>query len=782
MNKKLLLSIVFAIVGMIANTSAQNGCAGQFKTFTIGGWGTVCNGGNPGCYRDANFAAAFPNGLTIGCGSNTLTLTSSLAVQNFLPSGGTPAVLSGASVNPGGSISNTLASQLVGVTLALGFDAYDPNFSASANSFGSLVILQGPHAGMTVAQFLQLANNVIGGCSSAYTPSQINATATAINENYDNGTIDNGYLDCTNFRIGLIVGSDVTCNGGQNGHVDVTVTGGVPPYYYMLNNGSASGATNQTTYTFNGLGAGSYTVTVTDSNNQMASGSNTFSIGQPSLITATTSSTPVSCFGGSNGTASVSNIAGGVGPYTVLWSTGSSANTITGLTAGSYTVIITDSNQCSVEKSVMVNQPTLLGYSSSTNDALCYGVANGSATITPNGGTAPYTILWSNGSTSFTRNDLMANTVYTAVITDNNSCTINVSVSVGQPSPVAIGTTTSQAVCVGGNGSATATPSGGTAPYSYSWNTNPVQTSATAQLPLGTWTVTVTDANGCVSSAQVTITLLTCEGFTTVTQGGYGAKCAGNNWGCYVKNNFATAFPTGLTIGSGTRFLRLTSATAVQNFLPSGSTPRALNPGTLVNPSSNAYSNVLAGQTVALTLSLGFDAANPNFSSSSTPLGSLVVTSGTFIGMTVTQLLNIANTVLGGGTSPYTASQINGALDAVNNNYDGGTMNLGYLACPCPTNRAEAEALSQVVTKFDMYPNPSRAASTIEFMMNYNTTAKVMIYNMNGQLISSLFDSNVLAEVKTSISIDTSNLKTGVYIVKLVTVKETVNKSLLVIE
>ena len=171
-------------------------CEGEFKTFTQGGYGTSCNGNNPGCYRDANFAGAFPNGLVVGCGNNKLTFTSSSAIENYLPAGGSSSVITSSAVNPTSS-RGVLSGQLVALTLSAGFDAYDPNFSQSNTSLGSLTISSGTFAGMTVSNFLQIANDVIGGCSTAYSLSQINAAATAINENFDNGTVDRHYLNCS---------------------------------------------------------------------------------------------------------------------------------------------------------------------------------------------------------------------------------------------------------------------------------------------------------------------------------------------------------------------------------------------------------------------------------------------------------------------------------------------------------------------------------------------------------------------------------------------------------
>ena len=421
--------------------------------------------------------------------------------------------------------------------------------------------------------------------------------------------------------------------------------------------------------------------------------------------------------------------------------------------------------------------------STSVTNVSCYGGSNGSATVTPQGGTAPYTILWNNGNTAFTRTGLSANVTYTAVVTDAHGCQTNVTTSVTQPMALAISIAKTNVTCYGGYGSATATVTGGTAPYTYSWNTNPVQTTQTADLKVGTWTVSITDANGCTASANVALVLLSCEGFTTVTQGGYGAKCSGGNWGCYLVNNFASRFPTGLTIGSGSRFIKLTSAAAVQAFLPSGTTPRALNAGTLTNPTTKTYSNVLAGQTVALTLSLKFD-ANPSFSPSSTSLGSLVVSTGTFAGKTVNELLSIANTILGGGSSPYTATQINDAIDAVNRNYDNGTVNLGYLACPCTTSggskMAYATSNNTHETSAVLYPNPVNERSYFDFTINYDSNVKVELYNMNGQLVGTIYTNEAKADNNYSVTIEGSSLSSGMYILKLSTDREVINKTLVV--
>jgi hypothetical protein len=168
----------------------------DFKTYTQGGWGARAFGNNPGVYLNARFASVFPNGLTIGCGSKTLRLTSAAAVQYFLPSGGTPAALSQSLVNPGRLYKNTLAGNLVALTLNLAFDAADPAFAPATGSLGNQTIITGTFAGWTINQVAALANNVLGGCVTTYTPSQINNILNLINNNFNSGC-NNGLINCS---------------------------------------------------------------------------------------------------------------------------------------------------------------------------------------------------------------------------------------------------------------------------------------------------------------------------------------------------------------------------------------------------------------------------------------------------------------------------------------------------------------------------------------------------------------------------------------------------------
>lgn len=132
----------------------------------------------------------------------------------------------------------------------------------------------------------------------------------------------------------------------------------------------------------------------------------------------------------------------------------------------------------------------------------------------------------------------------------------------------------------------------------------------------------------------------------------------------YRESKFASAFPKGLTIGACGRTVLLTSSSAVQHFLANSGEPEMLASGAFTNPTN--IKNTLAGQTVALTLNIKFNMVNKSINDSTASVGDLVITSGMFSGITVNQLLDIANNTLG-GCSNYSPSDVNSALYSLNN-------------------------------------------------------------------------------------------------------------------
>src|SRR5207248_1844292 len=172
--------------------------------------------------------------------------------------------------------------------------------------------------------------------------------------------------------------TNVLCNGGSDGSVTVNPGGGVPGYTYLWSptGGNAATASN--------LIAGIYTIVVTDNNGCTIS--STATVTEPTAVAAIGSTvTDVSCNGGNNGSATVAS-NGGTPGYGYVWSpAGGNAITANNLSAGTYTVTVTDNNGCSITSTAVITEPTVLAANGSTvTNVSCFGGANGSATVAAN--------------------------------------------------------------------------------------------------------------------------------------------------------------------------------------------------------------------------------------------------------------------------------------------------------------------------------------------------------------------------------------------------------------
>ncbi|MBL4736374.1 MAG: SprB repeat-containing protein, partial [Flavobacteriales bacterium] len=293
--------------------------------------------------------------------------------------------------------------------------------------------------------------------------------------------------------------NNALCNASCDGSSTATSTDGTAPYSYQWD----SGAGNQTSQTATGLCAGAYSITITDANGCTAIGS--VVINEPAALSIVMDSTTVSCNGASDGSASATP-GGGASPYQYNWSGGQLTSAATGLSAGVYVVTITDNNNCTQSASVLVTEPVGMGPSISTIDENC-GAADGSATVTLSGGTAPFTYLWSNGQTTSTDTGLVAG-VYSVTITDASGCGESVSTFINSLGGPTLTSSFTDISCNGAdNGTATVNATGGAPPYTYTWSDPGSQTNATA-IGLGsdTYNVSVTDTSGCTSIWIVTIT------------------------------------------------------------------------------------------------------------------------------------------------------------------------------------------------------------------------------------------------------------------------------------
>ena len=293
--------------------------------------------------------------------------------------------------------------------------------------------------------------------------------------------------------------TNVACNGMNNGGATASANGGSPAYTYSW------APVGQTFSVLSNVSAGTYTLIVKDANNCV--GTNTVAITQPyPLIINTNTVNNVSCNGGSNGSISAS-VTGGNSSYTYSWSPSlTSTTTVTNLSAGSYTFMVTDNMGCVSYSTYTVYQPAALVATTNTLFA-CAGI-NGSATVTPSGGTAPYSYNW-NTSPPQTANIATGLTPgnYTLIISDNNGCVFSKSVSIASaPLPTISISSSNSIICYGG--AAYLTASGAN---TYFWSTgNNVAFIMVTPTVTTNYTVTGTNTNGCSNSAVITQSVTDC--------------------------------------------------------------------------------------------------------------------------------------------------------------------------------------------------------------------------------------------------------------------------------
>ncbi|HIO71576.1 MAG TPA: PKD domain-containing protein, partial [Flavobacteriales bacterium] len=311
----------------------------------------------------------------------------------------------------------------------------------------------------------------------------------------------------------ITVPINVSCNGGSDGSISVSMAGGTPPFTYLWTDPAA-----QTTVTATGLQAGGISVDVTDSNGCVVNAVG--SLSEPAAMSLTFTSDSARCNGVCDGTATVFT-SGGTLPYSYQWD--DPLNQVTAgagnLCADTFNVTVTDGSGCTILGSVIIEEPTAITFSETHLNAHC-GLADGSGTVTTSGGTGPYTYSWNpGGQTTATANNLLANT-YIVTVSDNNLCAGSISVTIADSAGPTIMITSSDSVsCNGGSdGTAAAVASGGVQPYTYLWDDSGAQITPTAgNLPVGIWTIQLTDSSGCVASASVTI--FEPNPFVTITNG-----------------------------------------------------------------------------------------------------------------------------------------------------------------------------------------------------------------------------------------------------------------------
>ena len=308
-------------------------------------------------------------------------------------------------------------------------------------------------------------------------------------------------------------GYNINCNGGT-GTIDITVTGGsvgTYKYFWSTSNGSGIVQGNEDQFA---LTAGTYNLVVSDSNG--CSTSIDITLTQPAALATNLNPTRITCAAPllDNGAIDLT-VAGGVTNYSYLWSNGPTSQDISNLTQGTYSVHVTDANGCTIDDTIIINNPPPVLYSKTLSDfntyqVSCYGYSNGSIDITMTSGTPPYSYSWTgpapfNPSSSQNISDLAAGQ-YTLVITDSMLCTAIETINLTQPGKLDMILDLTDILCAGKKtGAIEIEPVNEVVSVSYLWSDGSTQHNR-RKLVAGDYGVILTDLNNCSIDSTVTLT------------------------------------------------------------------------------------------------------------------------------------------------------------------------------------------------------------------------------------------------------------------------------------
>jgi gliding motility-associated-like protein len=411
---------------------------------------------------------------------------------------------------------------------------------------------------------------------------------------------------------------NVTCHDYNDGQIIAFAYGGTTPYSYDWYIGTFNGdtSTNTNVITQNDpqlAGNAWYTVLVTDVNGCGALFSTT--IRNPDSLILALNVTDLTCANNNTGAVSVS-VTGGVAPYQYLWNDFTTDSAQAGVSAGTYTVVVTDSDGCHHNQSATVTQPAPIAVSSIVQDPTCSYSSNGEVTLSVQGGHSPYTYSWNTApvQTADSATGLGAGT-YIGIVTDSGGCTQADTFNLTAPPALAVNTAVVNPTCYGGdNGLISLDVTGGSEPYSYNWSTTPAQSGNVANiLAAGTYYVTITDVKGCILPDSATLVSPTP---LSIAFGAGTSTCAGATDGVVVINAGGGVAPYSYTIGTitqtsdtfntlsvGTYSVKVDDANGCENSIPLTISPL----GSLTDTLIATPQVILAGEPVQLSTSAASD-------------------------------------------------------------------------------------------------------------------------------------------------------------------------------
>ena len=493
-------SITTSVSGGTGNKtySWSNGSTSANISNLASGNYTVTVSDASGCSASSSYTVTAPNAITVNgtvtnvsCaggnnGSITASATGGTGNKTFTWSNG----LTGSTINNQAAGSYTVtATDANGCTASQSFTITAPS-AVTISGTATQATCFGSNNGSISVQAAGGNGTLTINWSNGMTGAQINNlapgtyTATASNAAGCSASASFTIVQPTELQINLS-DFDIACSN-QSGSAFVAPSGGTAPYTTSWSN-AVTGNQN------NNLNAGNYSVAVTD--NQGCTATESFVITQTESLSIELIAQNASCHGMNDGSIQAL-VQGGNGNYSFSWSNGAAGQSISGMGAGQYSLTVIDGAGCSGTMTAIIEQPSSMIATIDANDATCFGLNNGWANANIQGGTAPYTLSWSNGSEQAMVGNLAAGMIALNVI-DANGCSAAATAEIEQPTMLTANViVTAQESCVGNDGSAEVIVSGGIPAYSILWS-NGSEGAELTNVPAGVYELLVSDANGC---------------------------------------------------------------------------------------------------------------------------------------------------------------------------------------------------------------------------------------------------------------------------------------------
>jgi gliding motility-associated-like protein len=485
---------------------------------------TVTITDNNGCVKTDSFIVSQSTPLTVTAASSNITCSNANTGTAYITISSGTAPFTIQWDDPAGQTNDTATALAAGVYTATITDANGCFTTASATVTSSpAVAVNATVTNATCGVFDGSAVAAPSGGTAPYSflwsNGQTIANATGLGSGLYTVNITDNAGCVSSFSIPVsntsgpsgvaITSTNIACNGGTGAVTAVTPSGGTAPYSYLWIQGG------QTTPTLSGLSAGVYYLQVADSSG--CSIVDSVTITEPAAIDANQVVTAATC--GVNDGAITLTPTGGVPSYTYLWNTGPVTSSISGLSAGVYSVQITDAVGCAINVVIPVNSQNGPSLTMSSTNVSCSGMCNGTATVTTLSGVAPFSYLWNDvGVQTTPAATALCEGNYAVVVTGANGCVSVAMLSITEPDSIGFSLSTSvDPLCNGDTtGSIAVIPSGGTLGYTYAWSPSGGTAAMASNLGANTYTVTVTDAQGCTATQSTTLVQTTALTISSV--------------------------------------------------------------------------------------------------------------------------------------------------------------------------------------------------------------------------------------------------------------------------